>query len=72
MELALKMMFCPEFPSFQFWLDHGATSLFEDFYYFENPIDQLTDDFLPDSLNHHFWGDVVAVFMRHLAGAVLP
>jgi len=67
-DLALKMMLNPAFPSFQYWLDQGATSLFEDFQYFDHHIDSFTDDPRPDSLNHHFWGDIIAVFMRHLAG----
>ena len=67
-DLALKMMLNPSFPSFQYWLNQGATSLFEDFQCFDHPIDQFTDDPRPASLNHHFWGDIIAVFMRHLAG----
>ena len=67
-ELALKMMLNPNFPSFEHWLDQGATSLFEEFTYFDHTIDSFTDDPRPNSLNHHFWGDIIAVFMRHLAG----
>ncbi len=69
MDLALDMMLNPTFPSFKYWLDQGATALFENFYITKNPIDRLTDeDPRPDSLNHNFWGDIIAVFMRHLAG----
>jgi alpha-L-rhamnosidase len=67
-DLALDMMLNPAFPSFKWWLDQGATSLFEEFTFFENRVDAFTDAPTPTSLNHHFWGDIIAVFMRHLAG----
>lgn len=67
-DLALDMMLNPVFPSFQCWLDQGATTLFESFFCFDHHIDSFADDPRPDSLNHHFWGDIIAVFMRHLAG----
>ena len=67
-DLALDMMLNPLFPSFKYWLDQGATSLFEEFSFFENRVDEFTDARTPTSLNHHFWGDIIAVFMRHLAG----
>ena len=67
-DLALDMMLSPVYPSFQCWLDQGATALFENFTCFDHHIDSFTDDPRPDSLNHHFWGDIIAVFMRHLAG----
>lgn len=69
MDLALKMMLNPTYPSFLCWLRQGATTLFEDFTYTEHRMDALTDeDPSVLSLNHHFWGDIAAVFMRHLAG----
>ncbi len=68
-DLALEMMLNPEFPSFEYWLKQGATSLFEGFYHFKHGVDSFKkDDVRIDSLNHHFWGDIIAVFMRHLAG----
>ncbi len=67
-DLALKMMLNPEPPSFKCWIDQGATSLFEAFFPFRNRVDSFDDAPTPDSLNHHFWGDIIAVFMRHLAG----
>ena len=67
-DLALKLMLNTEFPSFAYWLKQGATSLFESFTHFDHRIDGFTDDPRPASLNHHFWGDIIAVFMRHLAG----
>ena len=55
-ELALKLMLRPEFPSYGNWVAQGATSLWEDF---------MED---PASMNHHFWGDISAWFIKHLAG----
>ena len=68
-ELALKMILNPTFPSFKVSVEKGMTSLPEDFKYLNNRIDEMTDDdAMIASLNHHFWGDIVAFFMRHLAG----
>ena len=68
-DTALKMILNPTFPSFKCWLDQGATALFEAFVPLEHPIDQMTaDDPWMDSLNHHMWGDIIGMFMRHLAG----
>jgi len=56
-DLALRMIARPEFPSYGWWVAQGATSLWEQF----NTEDQY-------SLNHHFWGDISHFFIRHLAG----
>lgn len=56
-DLAYKMIEGPGFPSYGFWLQKGATSLWESFY-----PEHL------DSLNHHFWGDVSAWFISYVAG----
>jgi len=58
-DLAINMIIRPEFPSYGNWVLQGATTLWECF---------LTDDKKPDSLNHHFWGDVSAFFYIYLAG----
>ena len=55
-DLALKVMTRPEFPSYGNWVAQGATSLWEDF---------MED---PASMNHHFWGDISAWFIKILAG----
>ena len=55
-DLALKIMVRPEFPSYGNWVAQGATSLWEDF---------MED---PASMNHHFWGDISAWFIKRLAG----
>ena len=55
-DLALKVMTRREFPSYGNWVAQGATSLWEDF---------MED---PASMNHHFWGDISAWFIKRLAG----
>ncbi|MBE6688288.1 MAG: hypothetical protein E7588_03300 [Ruminococcaceae bacterium] len=56
-DLALKMIIRPDFPSYGNWIAQGATTLWERF---------LTDRV--DSMNHHFWGDISAWFIKCLAG----
>ncbi len=56
-DLAFKMINGPEFPSYGWWIEQGATALWEDFY---------TDHV--DSLNHHFWGDVSSWYIQKIAG----
>ena len=56
-DLAYKMITRPDFPSYGNWVARGATTLWE--------------NFMPDtvsSANHHFWGDISAWFIKHLAG----
>ncbi|MBR2353666.1 MAG: family 78 glycoside hydrolase catalytic domain, partial [Clostridia bacterium] len=68
-ETAMKTMLNPTFPSYFYWLKQGATALFEAFVCTDHAIDEMTSsDPWMDSLNHHFWGDIIAVFMRYLAG----
>ena len=59
-DLALKMITRDDYPSFGNWIKRGATTLWE--------------SFLPDkaaSMNHHFWGDISAWFIKCLAGIQL-
>lgn len=56
-ELAYKMITRPDFPSYGWWIEKGATTLWEEF---------RTDK--TASLNHHFWGDISHWFIRWLAG----
>jgi len=58
-DLALKMITQPTFPSYGWWLAEGATSLWEDFH---------ADIRKANSRNHHFWGDISHFFIRQLAG----
>lgn len=56
-DLAYKMITREDFPSYGYWLAQGATTLWESF-----------DQTRYDSLNHHFWGDISAWFIKWLAG----
>jgi alpha-L-rhamnosidase len=67
--LALKMMTRDGFPSYKYWLDLGATSLWESF----NEVREGSSIFRKDggrvlSLNHHFWGDISAWFYKYVLG----
>ena len=57
-DLAYKMITRPDYPSYGNWIERGATTLWERFY----------NDDRTDSMNHHFWGDISAWFIKHLAG----
>ncbi len=59
-DLAFKMITREDFPSYGNWIARGATTLWEDFF--------------PDmvhSMNHHFWGDISAWFIKRIAGIQL-
>ena len=56
-DLAYKMITRPDFPSYGNWIEMGATTLWERF---------STD--MGTSLNHQFWGDISAWFIKSLAG----
>ncbi len=59
-DLAYKMITREDYPSYGNWLKRGATTLWE--------------NFLPDSvssMNHHFWGDISAWFIKCVAGIQL-
>ena len=56
-DLAYKMITREDFPSYGEWLKRGATTLWE--------------NFIPDSvasMNHHFWGDISAWFIKCITG----
>ena len=56
-DLAFYMITREDYPSYGNWIKRGATTLWE--------------NFLPDgvsSMNHHFWGDISAWFIKCLAG----
>lgn len=59
-DLAYKIIAGPAFPSYGYWLSHGATSLWEDFY----PETR-------NSMNHHFWGDISNWFIQGITGIKL-
>ena len=60
-DLALRMITRPDYPSYGWWVANGATSLWEQFHEKE-----ITEKLA--SHNHHFWGDISHFFLRHLAG----
>ena len=56
-DIAFKMITREDYPSYGNWVKRGATTLWE--------------VFLPDSvssMNHHFWGDISAFFIKRIAG----
>jgi len=57
-DLAFKMITREDYPSYGNWLKRGATTLWEKFL----PNEDNT------SMNHHFWGDISAWFIRCIAG----
>lgn len=59
-ELAFKMITRDDYPSYGNWLKRGATTLWEDFF-----PDRVS------SMNHHFWGDISAWFMKRIVGIQL-
>jgi len=59
-ELAMSMITRPEFPSYTRLIDEGVTALPEQFL--------IYDEYYPNSLNHHFLGDVSRWLMTRLAG----
>jgi len=56
-DLAFKMITREDYPSYGNWLKRGATTLWETFH-----PDRV------DSMNHHFWGDISAWFIKCVAG----
>jgi len=67
-DLALELITKDTFPSYKYWLDNGATSLWEGFNeLYPNGLFRL-DGGRVLSLNHHFWGDISAWFYRYVLG----
>ncbi|MBQ8183167.1 MAG: family 78 glycoside hydrolase catalytic domain [Clostridia bacterium] len=58
-DLAYKMIARPGYPSYGNWVKRGYTALPENFH---------PENEFPDSLNHHNYSDVSAVFTRYFAG----
>jgi len=58
-DLAFKMITRPDYPSYGNWIVNGATSLWEDF---------QPEGSKPNSLNHHFFGDISNWFISKVAG----
>ena len=58
-DLAFKMITKKDFPSYGYWIENGATSLWELF----TPYNKRQS-----SCNHHFMGDIISWFMQNLVG----
>ncbi len=58
-DLAYRLITHTKFPSYGYMIACGATSLWETFHRYEDPS---------PSLNHHFFGDILSWFMRHVVG----
>ena len=67
-DLAIKLITQDKFPSFKYWLDNGATSLWEAFNELEDNHLMRKDGGRVLSLNHHFWGTISAFFYKYIAG----
>lgn len=67
-DLALDMITKNGFPSYKYWLDNGATSLWEGFNELRENSIFRKDGGRVLSLNHHFWGDISAWFYRYVLG----
>lgn len=67
-ELAHRLITQDGFPSYKYWLDHGATSLWEAFHEVKEGSLLRKDCGRMLSLNHHFWGDISAWFYRYILG----
>jgi len=59
-DLAFEMITREDYPSYGNWLARGATTLWENFH-----------PERADSMNHHFWGDISAWFIKCIAGICL-
>lgn len=60
MELAYRIMTSKERTCYGYWIEHGATTLWESF--------RAVDDPEVDSRNHHFLGDISSWFIQKVAG----
>lgn len=70
-ELAHRLITQKTFPSYRYWLDHGATSLWEGFHELQENSLLRKDGGRMLSLNHHFWGDISAWFYRYILGLTI-
>ena len=67
-DLAYKMINRPEFPSYGYYVLRGARTLPEQFYRYKEGEWVRENGDKNDSMNHHFFGDVSAWFIRNVAG----
>ena len=68
-DIALKTIIGPDYPSYGYMMENGATTLWESFYKLKSKGVPLRESGRKiDSLNHHFWGTVVGWFYRVIGG----
>ena len=58
--LAYKLITCKERSCYGYWIENGATTLWESF--------KEADIYHLDSMNHHFFGDISSWFIQKVAG----
>ena len=63
MDLAMKVLTAPDYPSYMQWVEDGCTALCESFV----PHGK-GDKNGRDSKNHHFWGDISSFLIQDIAG----
>ena len=70
LDLCFKLITQRSFPSYGYWVEQGATTLWESFeeYYRDEQGKLMRKDGIPrlPSFNHHFWGGVLAWFYKHI------
>lgn len=67
-DLAYRMITRPDYPSYGYWVEVGATSLFEAFFPLKEGEMKRPDGQPLPSLNHHFFGDISAWFIKAVCG----
>ncbi len=69
-DLCFKLIAQKSFPSYGYWVEQGATTLWESFeeYYLDEQGKLMRKDGVPrlPSFNHHFWGGVLAWFYKYI------
>ncbi len=68
-DVAVKSIVGPDYPSYGYMLDSGATTLWESFYKLRaDGAMRRSNGEKIDSLNHHFWGSLAGWFYRVIGG----
>lgn len=67
-DLAYRLITQNRYPSYGYHVARGANTLTEFFFELEDGTWLRKDGKKHDSLNHHFWGDISAWMIRHVAG----
>ena len=67
-DLAYKIAFSPDRPSFGNMVKHGATTNWEFIHVFESDESDEPKIGIIKSMNHHFFGDIAAVLATRVAG----